>query len=58
MQGCGFRCKYCHNPDTWACPNAKEYTVDEVLKKALRYQSYWGDEGGITASGGEPLLQM
>lgn len=58
MQGCGFRCKYCHNPDTWAHSNAEEYTVDEVLKKALRYQSYWGDEGGITASGGEPLLQM
>lgn len=58
MQGCGFRCKYCHNPDTWAHSNAEEYTVDEVLKKALRYQSYWGDEGGITVSGGEPLLQL
>jgi pyruvate formate lyase activating enzyme len=58
MQGCGFRCKYCHNPDTWAHSSAEEYTVDEVLKKALRYQSYWGDEGGITVSGGEPLLQL
>ena len=58
MQGCGFRCKYCHNPDTWAHSNAEEYTVDEVLKKALRYQSYWGNEGGITVSGGEPLLQL
>jgi pyruvate formate lyase activating enzyme len=58
MQGCGFRCKYCHNPDTWAHSSAEEYTVDEVLKKALRYQSYWGDEGGITVSGGEPLLQI
>lgn len=58
MQGCGFRCKYCHNPDTWAHSNAEEYTSDEVLKKALRYQSYWGDEGGITVSGGEPLLQI
>ena len=58
MQGCGFRCKYCHNPDTWAHDASTGYSVDEVLKKALRYRSYWGDEGGITVSGGEPLLQM
>ncbi len=58
LSGCGFRCKYCHNPDTWTRPAAMEMTADEVLKKALRYQAYWGAEGGITVSGGEPLKQL
>ena len=58
LSGCGFRCKYCHNPDTWARPAALEMTADEVLAKALRYREYWGAEGGITVSGGEPLLQI
>ena len=58
LSGCGFRCKYCHNPDTWARPAAEEMTADEVLAKALRYREYWGEEGGITVSGGEPLLQL
>lgn len=55
--GCGFRCKYCHNPDTWAKPCAQEVTAEDILKKALRYKHYWGTEGGITVSGGEPMLQ-
>ena len=58
LSGCGFRCKYCHNPDTWARPAAMEMTADEVLAKALRYRAYWGTDGGITVSGGEPLLQL
>ena len=58
LSGCNFRCKYCHNPDTWARPAAFEMTADEVLAKALRYREYWGEEGGITVSGGEPLLQL
>ena len=58
LSGCGFRCKYCHNPDTWSRPAAFELTADEVLAKALRYREYWGEEGGITVSGGEPLLQL
>lgn len=58
LSGCGFRCKYCHNPDTWARPAALEMSADEVLAKALRYREYWGEEGGITVSGGEPLLQL
>ena len=58
LSGCNFRCKYCHNPDTWARPAALEMSADEVLAKALRYKSYWGTEGGITVSGGEPLLQL
>ena len=58
LSGCGFRCKYCHNPDTWTRPAAFEMTADEVLAKALRYREYWGADGGITVSGGEPLLQL
>ena len=57
LSGCPFRCRYCHNPDTWAKPPAFEAAADEVLSRALRYKAYWGKEGGITASGGEPLLQ-
>lgn len=57
LHGCGFRCAYCHNPDTWACPAAMEMSVEDVLAKALRYRDYWGEEGGITLSGGEPMLQ-
>lgn len=54
--GCIMRCKYCHNPDTWTgC--GEEYTADEVLNKAMRYKNYWKSEGGITVSGGEPLMQ-
>lgn len=58
LSGCPLRCAYCHNPDTWARPPAFELSADEVLKKALRYRSYWGEKGGITVSGGEPLLQV
>lgn len=58
LKGCNLRCKYCHNADTWN-PESKDLrTADELLDKAERYKSYWGDEGGITVSGGEPLLQM
>ncbi len=57
VQGCPLRCKCCHNPDTWDNDGGKEYTPEELVKKALRYREYFGDEGGITVSGGEPLLQ-
>ena len=57
LHGCGFRCVYCHNPDTWARPATMEMSVGEVLDRALRYRDYWGEEGGITLSGGEPMLQ-
>ncbi len=57
MQGCNLRCKCCHNPDTWSGAGGTEYTPEEILEKALRYKSYFGDKGGITVSGGEPLLQ-
>lgn len=58
LKGCQMRCKYCHNPDTWAGKNVEKQTADEVLEKALRYRNYWGKKGGITVSGGEALLQL
>jgi len=57
MQGCNLRCGCCHNPDTWAMDKGVEYTPEAILEKALRCRSYFGKEGGITVSGGEPLLQ-
>lgn len=57
LQGCNLRCKCCHNPDTWDIKGGTEYTAEEIVNKALRYKSYFGKEGGITLSGGEPLLQ-
>lgn len=58
MQGCKMRCKYCHNPDTWFSEKGQWITSDDLLKKAIRYKPYWKDNGGITVSGGEPLLQI
>lgn len=58
LSGCGMRCQFCHNPDTWKMGQGQEYTPAELLKKALRYKNYWGEKGGITVSGGEPLLQI
>ncbi|MBE5928778.1 MAG: pyruvate formate lyase-activating protein [Lachnospiraceae bacterium] len=60
MQGCRMRCQYCHNPDTWnmTSANAYEADADEVIEKAIRYSSYWKENGGITVSGGEPLIQI
>lgn len=57
LQGCNLRCKCCHNPDTWEFNGGNEYTAEEIVKKALRYKEYFGEKGGITISGGEPLLQ-
>jgi pyruvate formate lyase activating enzyme len=57
MQGCRLRCAYCHNPDTWDIDAGKETSVDEIYGKALRYRTYFGSNGGVTLSGGEPLLQ-
>ena len=57
-QGCPMRCKYCHNPDTWFSDKGQWTTSDELLAKAMRYKSYWKADGGITVSGGEPLLQI
>lgn len=58
VQGCGMRCRYCHNPDTWDKTKGEEVTADSLIEKALRYKTYWRSDGGITVSGGEPLLQI
>ncbi len=57
FQGCNLRCGCCHNPDTWEIDAGKEYTAEEIIEKAVRFKEYFGQEGGITLSGGEPLLQ-
>lgn len=57
MQGCNLRCGCCHNPETWDLSGGDEYSPDELFKKAVRYKSYFGNDGGVTLSGGEPLLQ-
>lgn len=57
MQGCSLRCKYCQNRDTWDLYGGTEYSVDEILEKVLRNKNYFGSNGGVTVSGGEPLLQ-
>lgn len=57
MQGCNLRCKCCHNPDTWECDGGTLYTAEELVNKAIRFREYFGRDGGITVSGGEPLLQ-
>ena len=56
-QGCPLRCVCCHNPETWDKNSGKQYTAKEVVERAERYKEYFGKEGGITVSGGEPLLQ-
>ena len=58
LKGCTMRCQYCHNPDTWSRAGGQLRSVDDVLAQAQRYQSYWGEKGGITVSGGESLLQI
>ena len=57
MQGCPLRCKYCHNPDTWSTENNQQMTVDEIMKKYDGVKEFV-HSGGITVTGGEPLLQI
>ena len=57
MQGCNLRCGCCHNPDTWEIGEGTEYTAEQIVAKAVRYREYFGTDGGITLTGGEPLLQ-
>ena len=57
LQGCNLRCGCCHNPDTWELSGGTQYTPQEIVKKVKRYKEYFGKDGGITVSGGEPLLQ-
>ena len=57
LKGCNLRCGCCHNPDTWDMTGGSQYTAQEIADKVVRYQEYFGKDGGITISGGEPLLQ-
>lgn len=57
LQGCPLRCPYCHNPDTWDTGGGTLMDTAEVLRRLLRYRGYFGKRGGVTVSGGEPLLQ-
>ncbi len=57
MQGCPLRCACCHNPDSWQLDGGTEYTPEQIVEKMLHFREYFGDEGGITLSGGEPLIQ-
>ena len=57
LKGCNLRCGCCHNPDTWDVSGGTEYTAEQIVEKAVRYKEYFGEQGGITLSGGEPLLQ-
>ena len=57
FQGCPMRCQYCHNPDTWKAEDGQEMSTDEILTKMDRNHSFYRT-GGITATGGEPMLQM
>ncbi len=57
MQGCSLRCAYCHNPDTWNFQGGIEITPEELVKKIVRFKPYFKNGGGVTFSGGEPLMQ-
>jgi len=58
MQGCHLKCKYCHNRDTWETTAGTEYSVSDIIQKAIRLKPYMNtSNGGVTISGGEPLLQ-
>lgn len=57
MQGCPLRCIFCHNPETWHINDNYTITPDELVKIISKYQNYFGDNGGVTFSGGEPLTQ-
>ncbi len=57
LQGCPLRCRCCHNPDTWDMRGGVEYSPEELVEKAKKYREYFGAAGGVTLSGGEPLMQ-
>lgn len=58
MQGCPLRCKYCHNPDTWSFSGGEERSIDSLVAEILKYRNYYGSKGGVTVTGGEPLMQI
>ncbi|MBR4419318.1 MAG: pyruvate formate lyase-activating protein [Clostridia bacterium] len=58
MQGCPLRCKYCHNPDSWEFGVGEERSVQDLTQEIIKYKNYFGTQGGVTVSGGEPLMQI
>lgn len=58
LQGCVMRCAYCHNPDSWDFNKGTVYTTDECVEQVLKYKNYFGKDGGVTVSGGDPLCQI
>ena len=58
MQGCQMRCLYCHNPDTWQVGAGKDMSVEDLVSQIKKYKNYFGNNGGVTVSGGEPLMQI
>lgn len=57
LQGCSLKCKYCHNRDTWDIHGGEFKSLNEIFEKILRYKNYICPKGGVTITGGEPLLQ-
>lgn len=57
VQGCPMRCKYCHNPDTWTPNVGNQMDTDEIIKDYEGYKEFYKN-GGMTVTGGEPLLQI
>ncbi|MBQ9782414.1 MAG: pyruvate formate lyase-activating protein [Clostridia bacterium] len=57
-QGCPLRCKYCHNPDSWQREDGEFRSVNDLVNEIIKYKNYFGANGGLTISGGEPLLQI
>lgn len=58
LQGCSLRCKYCQNRDTWDINSGKVICIDEIVNRILNYKNYISPSGGVTVSGGEPILQV
>ena len=58
MQGCHLKCKYCHNRDTWDMKDGNYASLDDIFNKIMRYKNYIYPNGGVTITGGEPLLQV
>ena len=59
LQGCNLRCQFCHNPETWKCNEGGElWSLGDLYNKVIRYKPYWKNNGGVTVSGGEPLVQI
>ena len=58
LKGCALRCRFCHNPDTWDQEGSEVWQPDKLVERVLRFRPYWDKKGGVTVSGGEPLLQI